>query len=842
MSSPPPPSRRTALLPVDGSLDASSELSTAGKPPMRQVLRDLKENTKSKTKKLFGLSSAHESTDGDGVGDDDDSLGPAAPVSRADAIYHPSRVGARRENDGDSVVGGAGAIDDVEHSHLQKWKDAVAHPKDTIRSTAHKAADKLSQLRHRDGDHDARPEEIAEELRSDPAFNPKLLEGKADSAARSSSSGPDQATGPLHKIAKAIAHPKETIMHSATKTASNVLSTMEHPHVGQAGDHEFLQSMCSLPDTAVFPPPGTQAYLETADKLEGHRERMRVAWITGRHVSRVRVVPKAYIDPPRLATYEVLDDQGKCVRVEWDKWLGHMLLYHTQDFTVQYVDDFHELKFDVGRLRSHLERLVMASAPWQAWAMHLRRVYRWEDPAETGRWLALYVVLWYTQHMMVFVWGYLVYMVVWNRIHPSSLESLRESIERNQELGSAAYRLSELIDKHGREDWLGPFIEQLGPYVQLQLGDLANLLEVLSNFYTWKAPSKTAATVFLMLCCAALALVADVAFCMKLVWFGVGAGFFGLWPIASRFPRYRYLVSPIKWMFWDIPTHAEWSFQYLRSKAQLRREELVKQKAEEQAHEDALRGRSAISPLASSVFLVSEASSLSPRQAGPARSGEGPLLTSSTPTLVASEADPAARTSRFAVLSDDIDINNDHDNKAEADAEAESDADDDDETDFYSTRCEHHGIAGRLIIFPHGLRFVRNRSGSGSRSHHHHHHHHHKQPTPPSREIWRRSFTEIVEMKKPDSTSITASSSSSSSATKNDATDHASSLVQLLPKKLMTSSSSSARSSGPVSHQLVFSFVDGHSVVLSGLRTRDEAFNMVVGFSCCRWQSLQSAR
>lgn len=44
-----------------------------------------------------------------------------------------------------------------------------------------------------------------------------------------------------------------------------------------------------------------------------------------------------------------------------------------------------------------------------------------------------------------------------------------------------ASRWGELIDKHGSHDWLEPLIEQMGPYVQLQLGDMANMLEVFSK-------------------------------------------------------------------------------------------------------------------------------------------------------------------------------------------------------------------------------------------------------------------------------------------------------------------------------------------------------------------------
>lgn len=37
--------------------------------------------------------------------------------------------------------------------------------------------------------------------------------------------------------------------------------------------------------------------------------------------------------------------------------------------------------------------------------------------------------------------------------------------------------------------------------------------------------------------------------------FCAGVLFFGLFPIASRYPQYRLLASPMKWLFWKIPTH-----------------------------------------------------------------------------------------------------------------------------------------------------------------------------------------------------------------------------------------------------------------------------------------------
>ncbi|KAL2047929.1 hypothetical protein ABVK25_011198 [Lepraria finkii] len=98
--------------------------------------------------------------------------------------------------------------------------------------------------------------------------------------------------------------------------------------------------------------------------MEVHRESLRAAWTTRRHVRRVRVVPKRYVER---------DDGGNFVRYDWLGWLG-------QDFSAQNVDDFDELPFGIDTSKNYVERLVMASAPWQSWAMSVRAVYRWEDP------------------------------------------------------------------------------------------------------------------------------------------------------------------------------------------------------------------------------------------------------------------------------------------------------------------------------------------------------------------------------------------------------------------------------------------------------------------------------
>ena len=57
-----------------------------------------------------------------------------------------------------------------------------------------------------------------------------------------------------------------------------------------------------------------------------------------------------------------------------------------------------------------------------------------------------------------------------NCYYPTTVESLRESQRRAFDSSASASMFSELIDKHGRNDWLDPVMESLGPYAQLQLG------------------------------------------------------------------------------------------------------------------------------------------------------------------------------------------------------------------------------------------------------------------------------------------------------------------------------------------------------------------------------------
>ncbi|KAF2237280.1 hypothetical protein EV356DRAFT_481146 [Viridothelium virens] len=251
------------------------------------------------------------------------------------------------------------------------------------------------------------------------------------------------------------------------------------------------------------------------------------------------------------------------------------MLYYSQDFTSQYIDDFNTLPFNQDTLVRHVERLVMVSAPWQEWFLNVRRVYRWEDPQKTGKWLAIMLTVWYYNHMVTFLYSYLIFVTVRRRFRPESIDEIRLSYERAISRGAQALRLSELISKHGNDKWLDPLLDEIGPIVQLQIGDLADLLEIYQNCYDWKDPWMTTCTLIFLITCILVGHFTSMEFSVKILeWIGILYFFFSR-PISSLYPKFRHTVSPIKWTVWDIPTHAEWAFRYLRSEAQNARATIV---------------------------------------------------------------------------------------------------------------------------------------------------------------------------------------------------------------------------------------------------------------------------
>ncbi|KAF2095920.1 hypothetical protein NA57DRAFT_43802 [Rhizodiscina lignyota] len=244
-----------------------------------------------------------------------------------------------------------------------------------------------------------------------------------------------------------------------------------------------------------------------------------------------------------------------------------MLRYSHQDCCVQYIDEVDEPKFNQEILTRHLERCVTASNPWQTWFMGLRRLYQWEEPNKTAAWFGTWALIWYSNRVVSFIMFWAIFIVIRNRLNSSSHQSLKESHERALDRTAGAFKFGEFVNRHGQGKWLDQMIEQCGPMLQMQIGDIADHLEIMTNFYEWKNPRMTMCTLFLLCTMGAVGNLTSTDWAMRIINMLIILYFFLGRPIASLHPKYRHLVNPIKWFFWDIPTHAEWSFQYLRDNA-----------------------------------------------------------------------------------------------------------------------------------------------------------------------------------------------------------------------------------------------------------------------------------
>ena len=434
--------------------------------------------------------------------------------------------------------------------------------RDRVRNLARRTKEKTKSILKLDdaSEPDSESEWKDGDIFADPAFNPNIVLDAP--SPRRDKEGVSDAKEKLIAVRTVLAHPRRAIRDKATKSTAGQMSKVQRPFLSGDQDHDLLAAHDNLSqvrssrssyhtgDSDAGGEDEFRARLKV-EQVEENRDSAKIAWVIGRHVQRVRRVQKRSDRPRKQHFMEAGPGAGER-QVRWDKWIGKLTLYYTQGFTAQYVDDFEDPPFDVQDLAGIVERISMTSAPWQAWLMDVRRVFIWEDPKRTAKWMALYWLLWYTEHIVGFVYAYIIYTTLRNRFYPDTVESVRQAYKRGLDQATKAQAWGELVEKHGHEDWIEPLLDELGPVIQLQLRDLADYLEVLANTYKWVWPRKTAATVFFFCILLLITLTADMAFCVKLIWFMVGGYFFLAYPLATRLPRYRRLFSGWKWIVWVL--------------------------------------------------------------------------------------------------------------------------------------------------------------------------------------------------------------------------------------------------------------------------------------------------
>jgi hypothetical protein len=437
-----------------------------------------------------------------------------------------------------------------------------------------KTKDTLSVSKATDGHPDSSEDSVEDELLADAAFSPFDV---ADDNSSDREASVDGISGGIESAKQISLHPRRAMLKKATKTAASKISSLSKPYLSSHQQRDFLDAHDNLANAKsnasfhAFRSTSRSLDIDVEDargkiaKMEAHRESLETAWAIGRHVDRVRVVQRFMLKPHRSDF--VNGTPTDKAAVDWPRYLARLVVYYTYCFTSRHIDDLESPPFDIRDLTLTVERLAMISGPWQTFFLSCREVYTWKSPKRTLQWAALFWTLWYTNHTVGYFYFWIIYATIRNRYYPSSVSSIRESMTRSLDKEKKAQAWSELIDRHGSDGWMEPLLDELGPMIQLQLGDLVDFLEVLSNFYRWERPYKTAQTLFVALVLFLITLFCDMTFCVKLVWLNVGGAFFLSFPIATNWPMYRRAVNLFRWFFWDVPSNAELGIIRLQEKA-----------------------------------------------------------------------------------------------------------------------------------------------------------------------------------------------------------------------------------------------------------------------------------
>ncbi|KAL8668318.1 MAG: hypothetical protein Q9168_007047, partial [Polycauliona sp. 1 TL-2023] len=351
--------------------------------------------------------------------------------------------------------------------------------------------------------------------------------------------------GPSFK--EVVKHPISTVqsaLHGAS--GAKFAETMDNQVIAHGAEVRLVRAYDEVLDAK-----SKDEKTRTADNLEELKKARQdtfVRWTLDRHVLMVRRVPPFTTSWPKMGDFKVQSQDGR-KRTQW------LLRYHLEHYGDQYIDQNPNLPTPSEEaINTSVERLIMTSTPYQMLLMQIRHIYRWDNPTQTAKYLAAYVVCW----AMNYISGAAILSVIWvvikRRLYPPTLEDIRAEIKRSEDVEMTAMNITQLIEQHGSHGWTDALRQDLGPWLLLQLEDLANVLEIWRNFYEWREPTRTKITlVFLSILWLSITVI-PLHIMIKITQFNFGVMFFGLFPLATRYPQYRLLASPMKWLFWRVPT------------------------------------------------------------------------------------------------------------------------------------------------------------------------------------------------------------------------------------------------------------------------------------------------
>jgi len=175
-------------------------------------------------------------------------------------------------------------------------------------------------------------EAAVEELDNSPAFNSDKFLNRA----RIGPAGlPDKVIAAVQGTADIIISPKTAIKTRATRKAAGKLAK-SRPYLSRKADLDFLEAHDDLhrlegersggndEETGARIDEDVNQVEDRINDMELTRQSMRVAWVTARHVQRVRVVDA--IPPPPFPDIKFFEKSDACgyPEFQWGRWIAYV--------------------------------------------------------------------------------------------------------------------------------------------------------------------------------------------------------------------------------------------------------------------------------------------------------------------------------------------------------------------------------------------------------------------------------------------------------------------------------------------------------------------------------------
>ncbi|KAL6706388.1 hypothetical protein ACN47E_005494 [Coniothyrium glycines] len=442
-------------------------------------------------------------------------------------------------------------------------EEVVLKEEPETRSSTHRVVNSLKQKKHDAGVKVRKTLHIKKASDDVASSTSPILAQGPDTESGSRLDGKDTSREKL--TAKEILHHPVDAVKAKTSKAGNqqVAANIAAKEVPHGQDVDVVKAADAV--DAARTHKEKEIAVQNLDELLKLRQSTYVRWTLDRHVTNVRILPRDQVARKPRAEFETRNPRGEVV-VDWRAYGRHLVEYCAQRYGGQYVGYGSKPPVPSKEtIMPNIERLVVATSPFQEFVMTTRRVYRWEQPRETVKYLIIYMVLWTFNLILPGIIAWVIYIVVERRVNGVTIEALREDIKHTEDVHATALSLTEFIEKKGEDQWADEIMQDLGPWLMIQLADLANFFESLRNFYEWRKPHRTASVVGVLSISVLFVTFTPQWLLTKSLTFALGFTFFALWPLAANFPEYRLLVSPTKRLLWNIPTHGEWAVKYIQA-------------------------------------------------------------------------------------------------------------------------------------------------------------------------------------------------------------------------------------------------------------------------------------